>query len=296
MDQTGGAIVFHEGALGDSALIWPLLRGLHECTLFSQLGKARLAAGCIHGVKAMDGQTAAMSRLYAPGEAGRIDPALAGLLGGADRIISFISSGQDAWAANLRTLAPRAGLYFIDPRPDPAAAMHITESWKRQLTGQGLEMPWKLAAPRANNGGPVVIHPGAGSPGKCWPLERFEALIEYLHEVGRPVEVLLGEVELERWPAASLKRWQRDYGARQPADLMELADLIKTAALFIGNDSGPGHLAAALGVPVISLFGPTDPQQWRPIGPRTVVMRNGNPPSLAAITTEAVIEAIARWG
>ncbi len=296
MDQSGRAILFHEGALGDSVLIWPLLRGLGECTLFSQIGKARLAAGCIHGVRAMDGQTAAMSRLHAPGEAERIDPGLAELLGGADRIISFISGGQDAWAANLRALAPRASLHFVDPRPDPAAKIHITQTWKGRLEAQGLQTPWKLAAPRANNGGPVVIHPGAGSPAKCWPLERYEALIEYLHEVGRPVEVILGEVEAERWPAASLKRWQRDYGARQPADLLELADLLKTAALFIGNDSGPGHLAAALGVPAISLFGPTDPQLWRPIGPRTVVLRHGNPPSLAAITTESVIESVARWG
>ena len=56
------------------------------------------------------------------------------------------------------------------------------------------------------------------------------------------------------------------------ATYLDLLNEISTAAMFIGNDSGPGHLAGIIGVPTVVLFGPTDPAQWRPLGPRGNVL------------------------
>ena len=116
-------------------------------------------------------------------------------------------------------------------------------------------------------GGPVVLHPGAGSGKKCWPPELFLQLAERVRESGRSVEVILGEVEREKWPADQLKRFGDVASVSQPVTLVDLMDRLSKGSAFVGNDSGPGHLAAILGVPTVSIFGPKDPANWRPLGP-----------------------------
>src|SRR5262249_17739144 len=59
----------------------------------------------------------------------------------------------------------------------------------------------------------------------------------------------------------------------QNGPLLVLAALLRRARLFLGNDSGLGHLAGLLGVPTLALFGPTDPPRWAPLGPRVRVLR-----------------------
>lgn len=58
-----------------------------------------------------------------------------------------------------------------------------------------------------------------------------------------------------------------DRGGVIPASLFDLAELVRSASLYIGHDTGPTHLAAQLGVPTLALFGPTDASIWRPVGP-----------------------------
>ena len=55
---------------------------------------------------------------------------------------------------------------------------------------------------------------------------------------------------------------------RRPQDAGRIVGAYAGAARFIGNDSGPGHLAAITGIPTLALFGPTDPARWRPLGPQ----------------------------
>lgn len=106
----------------------------------------------------------------------------------------------------------------------------------------------------------VVIHPFSGSPRKNWPLENFRVLAE---ELGKSSPVY----------------WCR--GAQDPPlptaveidDVYELACWLARARLYVGNDSGVTHLAAAVGTPVLALFGPSDPDVWAPRGPRVEIGR-----------------------
>lgn len=109
----------------------------------------------------------------------------------------------------------------------------------------------------------VVIHPFSGSPRKNWPLKKFRAL------------------------AAQLARDVPVYWCRGPEDpplpgaveipgLYDLACWLARAQLYIGNDSGVTHLAAAVGTPVIVFFGPTDPDVWAPRGDRVQIGRFGS--------------------
>jgi ADP-heptose:LPS heptosyltransferase len=151
------------------------------------------------------------------------------------------------------------------------------------------------ARPAAPDGlAPSVIHPGSGGRAKCWPPDRFEALIERLSAGGHRVLPVLGEVELERWPVPDVTRWRQRHRAEAVGSLDRLCDVLRAARLFIGNDSGPAHLAAWLGVPTVALFGPSDAAQWSPRGPavRVLVSETG---SMEGLSVERVWDAASAW-
>jgi ADP-heptose:LPS heptosyltransferase len=102
----------------------------------------------------------------------------------------------------------------------------------------------------------AIIHPFASAPSKRWPLENFRAVAA---ELGCPV----------RWTAGPDEKLD---AAVRFEDLYELACWIARARLYIGNDSGIGHLAAAVGTPVVSIFLATDLRIWAPRGERVTVL------------------------
>ena len=104
--------------------------------------------------------------------------------------------------------------------------------------------------------GRVILLPGAGRSEKLWPVERFRELARRL---GRPVAVAWGPGERELADATGAP-------VAPETNLRELAFLLANASLVIGGDTGPLHLAAALGTPLIGLYGPTDPRRNGPYG------------------------------
>ncbi len=122
----------------------------------------------------------------------------------------------------------------------------------------------------------IGIHPGGYYPSQRWPLEHHAALIRML-KAGSPGRVLLlgGEAEV-----AWIEEIRRQCGLDLPVfisrDLRQTAALIDRCLLFVGNNSGPLHLAAALGRPTVSFRGPTRSGRWSPLGgPHRVLERSG---------------------
>jgi len=108
----------------------------------------------------------------------------------------------------------------------------------------------------------VGIFPGSGHRAKNWPQERFAEIAQELARDGyQPVQIL-GQAELERNVRLP------DVPDHCPQDLAELTDILANMRLVFGNDSGPLHLAAWLGVPCVVLFGPSDARRWGPPGAR----------------------------
>lgn len=122
----------------------------------------------------------------------------------------------------------------------------------------------------------VAVHPGARWWFKSWPAERFAGLIDYIQgKLGFKVALLGGSQE--RDIADSILQ-HAETGCRSLVGrltLLELAALLRRAALFVGNDSGPMHIASAMGTPVVGLFGPSDPQVWGPAGQGHAVFYKG---------------------
>jgi len=125
----------------------------------------------------------------------------------------------------------------------------------------------------------VVLNPNAGSLSleRCWPAERFgQVALRLIEEDGARV-VLIGSAA-ERSRTRQVAAWA---GGEAPGRLLDLAGelslgalaaLLESAAVFLTNDSGPMHLAAALGTPTVALFGPETPTLYRPLGPRVRVL------------------------
>jgi ADP-heptose:LPS heptosyltransferase len=169
-------------------------------------------------------------------------------------------------------------IYFIDPRPPEDYPRHVTRWHLEQLSAAGLvleEAP--LPPPRVNPDGAIVIHPGSGGDAKCWPRERFLALGRTLKRNGLLPTFILGEAEQERWGHKVVEGLKEEFPWYLHMGLYELAERLSRARVYLGNDSGVTHLAAAMGIPVIALFGPSNDVQWRPIGAAVKVLRAESP-------------------
>jgi len=123
---------------------------------------------------------------------------------------------------------------------------------------------------------PVLLQPGARYSLKVWPRERFAQLADLLAE-RFSCRILLGGDQREREIAEQVARKAR-CGPTVVAgkfSLLQFASLMKRCALFVGNDGGAMHIAAAMGTPVVALFGPTYPQRWGPRGGPAQVIYKG---------------------
>jgi ADP-heptose:LPS heptosyltransferase len=128
-------------------------------------------------------------------------------------------------------------------------------------------------APDLGDGPYVVVHPGTAAPARAWAPERHAALVDALAEAGRPVVVTgdAGERALTSLVAGGSRPGVVDLGGR--VDLGGLAEVLAGAEVVVVGNTGPAHLAAAVGTPVVSLFSPVVPAaRWRPWGVPQVLL------------------------
>lgn len=280
-------LIFHLGALGDFVLTWPLAVALGRIYPQSRVfyvthkQKGALAERVLR-IDSADIETG-WHHLFTPSIAqDTFSPPAAKLLASAHSVFSFLSNGQDAWSENVRSLAPDAELTTLRGPRDlglPAADALLEELKPRPVVQTAVGQILKSIAERGIGvrrppDGSVVLHPGAGSPAKCWPIDRFIELAGRFRAEARTVRFVVGETERDRWPAAQLDALRQAGEVRESADYLQLFEVLQPASLFIGNDSGPGHLAGIIGVPTFSLFGPTDPNHWKPLGPQVQALRH----------------------
>ena len=119
--------------------------------------------------------------------------------------------------------------------------------------------------------------PGGGWAGKLWPAERYgELCLEVERRFGFRA-LLIGGAGEEKLAQAAISAAKAAAPIRFPTTLPELMAVLAEARFVVGGDTGPLHLAAALGVPVVGLYGPTDPAQTGPYTRKAVIVRNARP-------------------
>jgi len=120
----------------------------------------------------------------------------------------------------------------------------------------------------------ALINPGAGWGAKCWPAERYLALARTLGQHGIESLVNAGPGELELAKSVCKGKDNEAIARVIECSILQLIALTRRAALCVGGDTGPVHLASALGIPVLAIFGPTDPARNGPYGGKFVVLRS----------------------
>jgi hypothetical protein len=186
-------------------------------------------------------------------------PALASELASFDEIISWYGSNRPEFREHVAALG--LPFTFLPALPTDGSRIHAADFYLRQVRpfaardSDGIPRIATRAedSPIVETEAFAVIQPFSGSQRKNWPLERFRDLARNLESQLR-VRWCVGAED----PPVP--------GAVRIDDLYQLACWLSQASLYAGNDSGITHLAAAAGVPVLALFGPTDPTVWAPRG------------------------------
>ncbi len=289
-------LVLRGGALGDFLVTLPALRALRERWPQAEIelaGNATAAAlaqarGWLTAVHSQ--HEARWSALFA---AGPLPTAFAHWLGEFDLIVNYWPDPDGTLTRHFPrderqtflsapatpTLAPAAAHYCavlkalgVEPKEFFCALNSLSNEAGR-----------RPAPPPIRR---IAVHPGSGSARKNWPRERWQ---ETIAQLPGPVLLILGEAEESTWRDFAERTDERVRVARN-LPLETLVAELASCRLFLGHDSGPGHLAAACGVPCMLLFGPTDPAMWAAPAPHVTVVQRG--PELTSIALTDVQQAI----
>lgn len=324
------AVILQPGAIGDCILTLPLadfLKSSLELGAVDMFGRTDYT-GIFPGRCAVDGirslDSVDLHRLFAGAgdfELGSRDP-LAEAFAGYAWIVSFLGESGGDFEKNLIytvNSSHSAEVITLALKPDDGFGSHISEFYMSQFRQQcPVEFPAKdnnyckpfikagssdrklgtellIGAGFASGSRLVVIHPGSGATHKCWNLANFIAVAKELGSRGVNVLFLLGPAERERFSRAALAAIYEAGACLNDLSLTEVLAVLSCASAFIGNDSGVTHLAAAIGVKTVALFGPTNPSIYRPLGPDVIVQQIkaegfANKPS--ELAQNKVIEAI----
>ena len=274
-------LFIHLGALGDFLLALPAVSAgqnpenrpeTHICA-GADIRRLALAGGKFQGEVDPEGE--GFQRLFIPGAA--LPEKLEKVLSRFDLVITT-SSNPDL-IGNLRRFVP---MVLSPGKPETSPRRHLQDDYLETLLIPGLrpeksliENPFSLPEAWVSRGRELlksrateralIIHPGSGGMIKCWPLAGYLELAELAFRIGLSPFFLLGPVEKEMPEFADLPGSTR-FPVFSGLTLVETAAVLANAKLYVGNDSGITHLAAALGRPVIAIFGPSDPGRFGPRG------------------------------
>lgn len=276
-------LIIHHGALGDLVATFPALVRLNkrydglDVLCQGKLGKLAQSLGIVRNWLPLEASS--FASLYSE----HADSQVNKLLRTYHDIVVF------SFSSHLKTsIEKHTGkiVHLISPRPDVSEKTHVAAHIFAGLAGCGLlattepDPPGTLSPSgkghatnaRQFNSKKVLIHPGSGSRRKLWPLANFLEVHRTLRSDGFGPEFLFGPAEHFLVPGL-MGGEDRRAVVHVVDEMQELLALLAGAGAFIGNDSGVSHLAAFMGIPTVAVFGPSDPERWKPVGRRVEVVR-----------------------
>ncbi len=278
-------LILRGGALGDFILTVPAIRCVRRqfpgasIALAGRQGFAGLAtaSGLVEDFVPID------SARFAPYFARDADlpPEDKDWLRSFDRVISFGHDPDGVFEGNLLRNGARI-IHCVSPIIESGHAIdHFLGAMgveagcgavaRLELPADLVEKGRRLLDAIGATGRVVAFHPGSGSAGKNWLLANYLELGRRLEdERGLRVVFTAGEADGEI--VEELRTMGSEFPLLRGRALLEMAAVLSCCACYVGNDSGITHLAAALGLPVVALFGPTDPAMWAPRGERVAVV------------------------
>jgi lipopolysaccharide heptosyltransferase I len=232
-------------------------------------------------------------------------------------VVAWLSRAQERIGFAERWLRePSAGVLYTQ-RVSPREGVHVVEENLALVERLGARaerwqfpLPWsdeddayvdgQLAA--LDSGNFIIMNPGGGWRSKCWPPENYAALIRQLAGKRRAPILLTGSPSEEPMIGEILRSAGVKSARYLPTTLVQFIALARRARLFIGGDTGPLHLAAAAGVPIVGIYGPTDPGRNGPFAADDIALSNrapinhtrrrANPEYLSGISVGSVVAAV----
>lgn len=310
----GRILVIRGGAIGDFILTLPVLQAIKanlpgndlEVLGYPRIAQLAVAGGLAARVQSIESR--AVAGFFARN--GRLDEAMQEYFSEFDLIISFLYDPDGIFQQNVRRCT--AGQFIAGPhRPDESQALHAATCFLKPLERLAIfdaENFPRLNLERTENGPAshlklalatgawLALHPGSGSEKKNWPEASWRRLLEGLiAESKLNLLIVGGESEGDRLERLAAGLPAERVAIARSLPLPELAQLLALARGFVGHDSGISHLAAAVGLRGLLLWGETNPEIWRPPSLQFELLMNAQ--GLAAISSEDVQRAcLHKWG
>jgi heptosyltransferase-3 len=268
-------LIIHQGALGDFILTFPAISRLRkyfkpiDVLCQNQLGKLAGTLGLAENW--FPTEAAYFASLFSD----QIDPKMEAILKQYETIILFTLS--DDLEQSIKRITANLSCR-LPPKPPAHHSIHVAEFVLEHFFNCGLitqaeakldDIPFPVTADHRRNPTKILLHPGAGSIRKRWPVSNFLRVAAALQADGLKPEFVLGPAE----ESLAQELQHPDRTVHVLDDLPRLSALLKSAAGYIGNDSGASHLAAYLGLPTTVIFGPADPKRWSPVGRAVKIVR-----------------------
>ena len=302
-------LVIRGGAIGDFILTLPVLMALRrqfpetrlEVLGYPHIAQLAEAGGWVEAVRHIEAR--ALAGFFA--RQGNLDPTLQDYFGSFAIILSYLYDPDGVFRENV-TRCSKAEFIAAPHRPDDTAGLHATQVFLKplerlaiweadpipRLTLEPLETTFPEApAPSPRRAATLAVHPGSGSERKNWPESNWALLLgRVLEETDWRLLVVGGEAEGERLDRLSRALPRSRVTLARHLPLAELARRLAACDAFIGHDSGISHLAAAVGLPSLVLWGESVEAVWRPQGAHVTVLREER--GLAQLPPERVLEWI----
>ncbi len=291
----GSVLAVHTGALGDIILFGHLLRRVRHqgdrITLIACGERGRLLSRMGVVDRTIDFDDLAMHEVFSDDALEACT--LPGLIGRHDRLISCFAAGDMRAELRLAALCQAADAAFLPIRPAAEHRGHLLDLWLDMLgldvsvgrRAGGIAAAWPLAACDKGCGTSVlreagvdaseqyvVLHPGSGGREKCWSPESFRCLADSISNEGLTPVFVVGPVERDRWADERIGELAGSHAVVLCPSLIELTDILCGAAAYVGNDSGVSHLAGAVGVGSVVLFGASRSDHYAPVGQSVTVV------------------------
>ena len=299
----GRILVIRGGAIGDFILTLPAIAALRqqfpdaylEVLGYPHIAQLAVAGGLADKVQSIE--AGPLAGFFARG--GSLAPELTDYFSEFDVIISYLYDPDRIFQENVGRCTPAQ--FIVGPhRPDERTETHATKVYLKPLERLAIfeadHVPRLSFQNKAAIEHPqIALHPGSGSEKKNWPEDKWADLLAYLVNHSR-LDLLLvgGEAEGERLQRLAAALPPKRARVAQSLPLAELGKLLERCIAFIGHDSGISHLAAAVGLPGVLLWGNTAEAVWRPPAQRMLVIRHQE--GLDKLPVEDVTRALQKLG
>jgi heptosyltransferase-2 len=299
----GKILVIRGGAIGDFILTLPAIAALRqqfpsahlEVLGYPHIVQLAVAGGLVDRVQSIEARP--LASFFAHN--GQLPGDWVDYFSEFDLVVSYLYDPDGIFRANVARCG--VGQFIVGPhRPDEAAGIPAAKAFlgplQRLAIFEADPVPRLRIEPQAavfdhrnaSPAGSLALHPGSGSERKNWPEAQWAEFLQHLLD-STPFDLLLvgGEAEGERLQRLAAALPPLRSRVAQSLPLPDLARLIQACVAFVGHDSGISHLAAALGLPGLILWGDTVEAVWRPPSEKVLLLRHAH--GLGQLPAEVVL-------